>query len=196
MDERASRKSLSDDDLDKFTECAHQRLEAGDILRYHTAPQVGAGQTVGQHTWRGLVLLDMIWPAAPIGVWRYFLYHDVPELFTGDIPSPVKWSDKEVQKIISRMEDEISDKMGLPSKEDLPLDEQVLIEMIDVLELMFYCQPKRATLKKAEEIYNAGYEKVWKLSVQLELILRKSQPNFTHQQRSESLSVIRKIIDP
>tara|TARA_R110000851_G_scaffold9212_2_gene34492 strand:+ start:2871 stop:3269 length:399 start_codon:yes stop_codon:yes gene_type:complete len=128
-------------------------------------------------------------------IWRYFLYHDAAELFTGDIPSPIKWSNKALQEIIAKLEEDICDKMGLPSKTDLPLDEQLLVEMIDVLELMFHCGPLRTTVAKAEEIYQAGYEKVWKLSVQLEMILRKSKESMAHQERTRSLFMIRKLLD-
>ena len=67
--------------------------------------------------------------------------------------------------------------------------------MIDVLELMFHCGPLRTTVAKAEEIYQAGYEKVWKLSVQLEMILRKSKEGMAHQERTRSLFMIRKLLD-
>lgn len=195
MDTRDNGQPLGDGNIEEQIACMNQRLATGDILRYHTAPQVGQGQTVGQHTWRGLVLLDMIWPSAPMQIWRYFLYHDAAELFTGDIPSPIKWSNKALQEIIAELEEDICDKMGLPSKTDFPRDEQLLVEMIDVLELMFHCNPLRKTIAKAEEIYQAGYEKVWKLSVQLEMILRKSKENMAHQERARSLLMIRKLLD-
>ena len=195
MDTRDNGETLTDGDVSAFKEQLDQRLEGGDILRYHTAPQVGRGQTVGQHTWRGLVLLDIIWPSAPMQVWRYFLYHDVPELFTGDIPSPIKWANKDFLKTIARIEENVCDKMDLPTKADLSLDEQIVVEMIDVLELMLYCKPLKDTVAKADQIYQAGYGKVWKLSVQLELMLRKVPPDMVHQQRTMSLSIIRKLLD-
>ena len=195
MDTRDNGEPLTDGDVSAFKEQLDQRLEGGDILRYHTAPKVGRGQTVGQHTWRGLVLLDMIWPSAPMQVWRYFLYHDVPELFTGDIPSPLKWANEDFLRIITQIEENVCDKMGFPTKSDLSLDEQLVVEMIDVLELMLYCKPLKDTIRKANQIYQTGHDKVWKLSVQLEMILRKSDPNVVRQQRTDSLSIIRKLLD-
>ena len=196
MDTRSVGTALSNDDIASIHKAVEQRLEGGDINRYHTAPQVGRNQTVGQHTWRGMVLLDTIWPAASTTVWRYFLYHDVGELFTGDVPSPVKWRNKELHNQLNLMEAEALDKMSLPTFEDLDEYEQLLVEMIDVLELVLYCRPVVKMLPKAKEVHEAGIARIWKLSIALELLIKEAVENPIAVSARKSLNIIRSMLSP
>jgi hypothetical protein len=196
MDTRCVGTALSNDDIASIHELIEQRLEGGDIIRYHTAPQVGRNQTVGQHTWRGMVLLDTIWPGAPTHVWKYFLYHDIGELVTGDVPSPVKWANKTLSAQLNAMEEEYLEQMGLVIPEDLEDHERLLVEMIDVLELVLYCRPIRLAVPKAKEVHEAGIERIWKLSVALELLIKEAVQNPVSVSARKSLDIIRSMLSP
>lgn len=62
---------------------------AGDVERYHTWVTVQR-QTVGQHTWQVLRLLLQIWPDAPAHVLAAAVYHDMGEIWAGDVPYHAK----------------------------------------------------------------------------------------------------------
>jgi 5'-deoxynucleotidase YfbR-like HD superfamily hydrolase len=71
-------------------------LLASRIQRWHTIPNLN--QTVGEHTYGVLVILTRFMNEAPrvfteddkLKIYQVALTHDAPELFTGDIPAPVR----------------------------------------------------------------------------------------------------------
>lgn len=78
---------------------------AGRVTRYHTWPRLKE-QSVGEHTWQLLRILDCVWPEMPVQVWRAVLWHDVGEIATGDMPYPVKRNNAILGDEMDRLEQE------------------------------------------------------------------------------------------
>lgn len=76
---------------------------AGRVTRYHTWPRLRE-QSVGEHTWQLLRILDCVWPSMPVHVWRAVLWHDCGEIATGDVPYPVKQQNHTLQQEMDQLE--------------------------------------------------------------------------------------------
>jgi 5'-deoxynucleotidase YfbR-like HD superfamily hydrolase len=115
----------------------HKRLRGGYVMRYHTTPEVGAGQNVGEHTWRACVIMHTLWPDISRDALLHMMYHDVAEAELGDLPAPTKWKYKELAKEYSKAEKEYETLLGVHSK----LNEQDAqrCKMADMLELILHC---------------------------------------------------------
>jgi hypothetical protein len=77
---------------------------AGQVIRFHTWP-VHHRQTVGEHTWQVMRIYYQIWGPLPTELTTYFIWHDAGELFTGDIPFPVKRDNPDLKRIMDVLED-------------------------------------------------------------------------------------------
>lgn len=77
------------------------------VARMHVMP-TRRTQTVGEHTFGVLAVLDYIEPDAPKRVWRAALHHDAVEPLTGDVPATAKWRYPEVEEGLRLAEDKIS----------------------------------------------------------------------------------------
>ena len=119
------------------------RLDTGDVTRYHAAPGVPA-QNIAEHSWRVCQTLLFIHPEASAEAMRYALAHDMDERFVGDIPYYTKVkldmsiveaeADKELNKFMDS-----SDVRG----SNLPKHDKLLVDFCDRLELTMYCLPLR-----------------------------------------------------
>lgn len=91
--------------------------ESGAVIRYHTKRTAGARQTVADHTWGMLVVLRWLYePLMPPmeHVWQT-VFHDCPELITGDVPAPAKWRSPELAQALTAVEIEVANEMGVPA---------------------------------------------------------------------------------
>ena len=61
----------------------------GMVKRYPTWPTTQQ-QTVGEHSWQVMRIYLRLWGGLPENVARYILWHDVAEVYTGDLPFPLK----------------------------------------------------------------------------------------------------------
>ena len=124
----------------EFYELIQKRLKGGDVLRYHTRPEVAEKQDVAAHSWRSLVLLTTLWPDASKNSILFVLYHDVAELEIGDVPATTKWKYKDLAKTLTVIENDYEDLLCLPVKyADLSEEEQQRVKIVDILELVFHC---------------------------------------------------------
>ena len=124
----------------EFYELIQKRLRGGDVLRYHTRPEVADEQDVAAHSWRTLVLLTTLWPDASKNTILFVLYHDVAELEIGDVPATTKWKYKDLAKTLTVIENDYEDLLCLPVKyTDLSEEEQQRVKIVDILELVFHC---------------------------------------------------------
>lgn len=71
--------------MNKLTEI----FRAGSVVRYHALPELPK-QTIAEHTWRVVQILNHVWPEAHDHVVLHAMCHDLDELYVGDIPAPVK----------------------------------------------------------------------------------------------------------
>lgn len=124
-------------DYDNLSLTLHKRLRGGYVMRYHTTPEVGAGQNVGEHTWRACVIIHTLWPDISRDALLHMMYHDVAEAELGDLPAPTKWKYEGLAKEYSKAEKEYETLLGVHSK----LNEQDAqrCKMADMLELILHC---------------------------------------------------------
>jgi 5'-deoxynucleotidase YfbR-like HD superfamily hydrolase len=73
------------------------------VKRFHCYQTIGE-QTVGEHTARVMMILLALEPNPSANLLQAALYHDVPEWFTGDIPSPAKWQFPKLKKMLTEIE--------------------------------------------------------------------------------------------
>ena len=138
----------------------HQRLQGGHVVRYHTRPDVGKGQTNASHSWRAMVILTTLWPDIDKKALIWLLYHDVAEAELGDLPATAKWKYENLAFAYKECETEWEKKLELPySFEDLSKQDQEKVKMADMLELILHCKRQMQlgnTL--AEPVYLKGRE--------------------------------------
>lgn len=114
--------------------------DAGAVTRYH-AKRTHRSQTVAEHTFGILMLLKQVmnptWP--PHGLWRIYeaaLHHDLPELFTGDVPAPIKRAHPDLGPLMESIEEGLA-----PLYQDFGLSEEeaALLKWADRMELVLWC---------------------------------------------------------
>lgn len=142
---------------------------AGRVTRYHTWPRLRE-QSVGEHTWQLLRILDCVWPEMPVSVWRSVLWHDVGEIATGDMPYPVKRDNEILDREMGRLEHYALEKIlekWRPHGElhALKGDERTIVKTCELVE-MWEWGLEEATMGNrfgtivADRCHTAAYEKV------------------------------------
>ena len=71
------------------------------------------------------------------------LTHDVTEAYTGDMPSPIKWSHPEFKEILNRVEEEYEEVLGIDQYNIISDEEKILYKQADMFELLFFCMKQR-----------------------------------------------------
>lgn len=115
-----------------------QAFRAGGAVRRHHTMQTIGEDTNAHHTFNCLCLLDQLNPDASPELRRAMLYHDVPEVFTGDIPSPVKRFSAEIGKGVAELEDRIE--RALEIHEDLTPEDKAWLKAIDRAEFIMWAE--------------------------------------------------------
>ena len=112
-------------------------LMAGNVLRCHTLPVLHR-QTVGQHTWRALVILHWLYaPALPPAHLTYgLIMHDVPEVYTGDMPGDVKALNPKLANALDEIENKFIEEHGFAHT--LLDHEQHTLSFCDRVDLVMY----------------------------------------------------------
>ena len=113
-----------------------QKRDAGAVKRYHTKRLIGE-QTVAQHTFNALLIVLEIEPNPSLNLIKAVMYHDLPELFTGDIPAPFKWQYPKLAEQLEIAEAAILD-AGAMLVELTEYEKQVL-KFADMMELVLFC---------------------------------------------------------
>jgi len=85
---------------------------AGDIIRYHTWP-MQQNQTIANHTWNLMRIYCMLFGLPRSEVFYFLIYHDVPEMKTGDMPSYTKLNYPEFRELFDRAEAKGAAEMNL-----------------------------------------------------------------------------------
>ena len=113
-------------------------LEAGRVMRYHAAP-IDKKQSVGEHSWGVAVCILELWPHCSKDLLIHAVMHDVAEVHTGDVPSPVKQANKVVKQTFDDLEDDALEilEVDLP---DLNGCDRRRLKIADCLEGMKYCE--------------------------------------------------------
>lgn len=110
--------------------------DAADVARYHTKRTIRQ-QTIGQHSFNMLTLLLKVLPGARRELLLSCVFHDLPELITGDVPAPVKRAHPDLKDMLDRAEWGI----GAPLYRDFLLTEEEidLLKWADRMELVLWC---------------------------------------------------------
>jgi 5'-deoxynucleotidase YfbR-like HD superfamily hydrolase len=85
------------------------------------------------------------------------LTHDVAELFTGDVPAPVKWDNPDLVEVLKRIEDKYESDIGIGYR--LSPEETVLGKQADMFELLVFCvRQRRLGNTNMNEVFSNGVE--------------------------------------
>lgn len=109
--------------------------DAGDVKRYHTKRTIRE-QTVGQHTFGILMLLRQVSPDCSKALLFTAMHHDLAELFTGDIPAPMKRANAQLSILLDEVECCLA-----PLYKDFGInaEEARLLKWADRMELVLWC---------------------------------------------------------
>lgn len=109
---------------------------AGYVRRYHTVQTIGH-QTVAEHSFNvAMILLDLTNGKAHADLLKAALYHDLPEVFTGDIPATAKWASPPLVQSLKLLEDVFDSDYNLVV--NLSEDDKKLLKFADMAELVMY----------------------------------------------------------
>lgn len=114
--------------------------DAGAIKRYHVKRTLRQ-QTVAEHTFGVLMLVKQVAVMSLshqdlVAVYETIMHHDLPELFTGDVPAPIKRAHPELGPLLDRIESELH-----PLYQDYQLEPHMvsLCKWADRMELVLWC---------------------------------------------------------
>lgn len=109
--------------------------DAGQVKRYHVK-RTHRIQTVAEHTFGMLMLIKQVAPHSSKDLYNAILHHDLPELFTGDVPGPIKRAHPDLGPLLDSIEEGLA-----PLYQDITLipSEQWLLKWADRMELTMWC---------------------------------------------------------
>lgn len=111
------------------------------VKRYHTECTIGT-QSVAEHSFGvGMLVLYLTNNEASGNLLRAALFHDLAEQYTGDVPSMVKWDNKDLKAMLDKIEDNFVKSLGV--LQDLTAEEVVILKWADMLELLYFCLEQR-----------------------------------------------------
>ena len=131
--------------------------QAGNIIRSHTNAQHGH-KTVGEHTYNLVNIILLLNPDPSLNLIKAAMWHDVPERFTGDLPSPIKKKNPELGAALTKIEDKIMHEYGL--EVTLTDDEKKWLKAADQLEYLCWAEDQK-NLGNDTVTHAADYAKKW-----------------------------------
>src|SRR5215831_77326 len=113
----------------------YQIYEAGMVRRYH-AKRVIQHQTIGEHTWGVCMLIYWLYypNKPPQEIIGRALFHDVPEIITGDVPAPAKWRSPALTEALDGLEAMVASELGFAEH----MEPHVVLSYADNVELLMY----------------------------------------------------------
>jgi len=117
-------------------------VRGGTIKRYHTLETIGE-QSVGAHSWGVAMILQYLDPTVSKTAILKALTHDIAELYTGDIPAPVKWDNPALVKALKAIEIDYEKRLNINYSRKLLPKEAILFKQADMFELLFFCMRQR-----------------------------------------------------
>ena len=135
--------------------------KSGCVKRWHSSIDRGlreSGDTVGEHSHRVAMLLLMLHPLPSAHLIACALTHDAAEVFTGDMPAPMKVGN--FKALMEAYEDEIAKRFELP----IPADkDRAWISLCDKLDAVLWVREHAQHLLLTPE-WIAEWESVVKMS--------------------------------
>lgn len=111
-------------------------LRSGYVERYHAVPFFNGSQTTGVHAWGVAQILLFIAPELSLNALKAALWHDCAEIYTSDVPSPVKVRHPELAATLQELENDWLDERNM--KLSLTDEEEYLLLLADRLEGLWY----------------------------------------------------------
>jgi hypothetical protein len=117
--------------------------EGGSVQRCH-ARQMLRPYSVAQHSFNLMGLISQFHPEPSAKLLQAALWHDVPERFTGDIPTPVKVLAPNIRVLLKEVEKRINDALQITHHMDLNDEDSIWLKACDMLELWIWAREERA----------------------------------------------------
>lgn len=105
---------------------------AGDVIRYHTWPTLD-NQTIAHHTWNLIRIYCQVFGLPRSEMFYFLMFHDTPEIKTGDMPSYTKLQYPEFRELFDKAESVAAAEMNLILP-DISEDEFMRFKVCDMLE--------------------------------------------------------------
>ena len=115
--------------------------------------------TVGKHCWNVVSLLLVYNSNPSLDLIKACQFHDVHELYTGDIPSNVKFDSPDLGEILTRLENDFETRFfGSPLAKNLTEDDYHWLKLCDVIELMYWCAEEFSMGNKSDRFMRVCYK--------------------------------------
>jgi hypothetical protein len=124
--------------MEKITNIIAARA-GGKTERCHGIPHQDS-YSVAAHSWGVAMLMLQMWPEDFPRLGPYCLSHDVPEYWSGDVPSPTMRYVPGLREQLGEIEDKLNRRVGLPAEGDLSPEDHLKVKCCDWLEFYFWCR--------------------------------------------------------
>jgi len=104
------------------------------VKRFHTTHRTQE-ETVGHHSANVAAILLRLDPKCSRDLLVVALMHDIPEVYTGDVPAPFKWDNPDIKQGLDWGEQDYIDDNEIPDPKITPR-EQKLLKLADMLDLV------------------------------------------------------------
>jgi 5'-deoxynucleotidase YfbR-like HD superfamily hydrolase len=105
------------------------------VKRFHTTHRTQE-ETVGHHSANVAAIILRLDPAASRNLLVAALMHDVPEVYTGDVPAPFKWDYPAIKLGLGEGEMAYMEENEIPYPDDLTDQEVTLLKVADMVDLV------------------------------------------------------------
>lgn len=104
------------------------------VKRFHTTHRTQE-ESVGHHSANICGILLRLDPSCSRELLVVALMHDVPEVYTGDVPAPFKWDNPDIKQGLDWGEQDYVDDNEIPDPK-ITTKEQQLLKLADMLDLV------------------------------------------------------------
>jgi len=112
-------------------------MQGANVVRYHTVPTIGT-QNNGHHSMRVcLILRHLLDGKVSAKQYEAALFHDLSEVYTGDLPATTKWANLMLADLIEDLEMQWSVNNGCYVTQCE--EEEMVLRVADKLELVWFC---------------------------------------------------------
>jgi 5'-deoxynucleotidase YfbR-like HD superfamily hydrolase len=128
--------------------------DASHVQRWHTKRSIHR-QTVGEHTFGVVAIILHLWPYSHLNLIKAAMWHDIPEIATGDIPAPTKRKYPDLNMALQIAEHEFMVEHGL--YEGMNSNEINRLKLADLAELVLYAHEEMQAGNKTFKVsYSNG----------------------------------------
>jgi 5'-deoxynucleotidase YfbR-like HD superfamily hydrolase len=130
--------------------------QSGAVKRMHTIPVHGQ-HLIAEHVYGTQIIavelcrLNGFNETVTGRILQTLLYHDAPELVTGDIPAPMKWDNPELRAAFDKIDEEFYLRSGIHLP-PLTIKEHKVVKAADYLDLLFRCLYERRLGNRNDQI--------------------------------------------